>query len=133
MWTLIKKCVEELQDTESDATSISDNSENEDNSGDDAETDDLSETDSHTTIHRQELLDSDSQNQTSAQVIDINDEFLEEIDDTGINYENILPRIRQNLTIISERPVYHALQRNIQLIPQQPGQEFCQQYSQIPL
>jgi hypothetical protein len=48
------------------------------------------------------------------------------------NYENILPRIRQNLTIINEEPVYHTLQSRVQLIPQQPGQEFCQQYSQDP-
>jgi hypothetical protein len=42
---------------------------------------------------------------------------LEEIDDTGKKYENILPRIHQNLTIISEEPVYHIIQPNIQLIP----------------
>ena len=62
----------------------------------------------------------------------INEDFLQEVEDTGINFENILPRIRQNLTIINEEPVYHTLQSRVQLIPQQPGQEFCQQYSQDP-
>ena len=43
-----------------------------------------------------------------------------------------MPIIRQNLTIINEEPVYHTLQSRVQLIPQQPGREFCQQYSQDP-
>ena len=62
----------------------------------------------------------------------IDEDFLQEVEDTGISYENILPRIRQNLTIINEEPVYHTLQSRVQLIPQQPGQEFCQQCSQDP-
>ena len=57
---------------------------------------------------------------------------MQEIEDTGLNYENILPRMRHNLTIVNAEPVYHVLQPTVHLIPQQPGQEFCQQYSQNP-
>ena len=44
-----------------------------------------------------------------------------------------MPRIRQNLAVINEEPVYHILQSRIHLIPKQSGQEFCQQYIQNPL
>ena len=63
-----KKYFEPLEDTgESDATSISDNSE------DDTQADNLSETDSHesfSTIHSEDLLDTDNRNQASAQIQD---------------------------------------------------------------
>ena len=83
-------------------------------------------------VHSQELLDSDSQNQASAPIQDqleaqicsqiyrsrydgvlyrkrtnVNEDFLQEAEDTGINFETILPRLRQHLTTINEEPVYH--------------------------
>jgi hypothetical protein len=42
--------------------------------------------------------------------MDVNDEFLQEIDDADMNIEKIFPRMPQNLTIITinEQPVYHV-------------------------